>query len=298
MIDWPVVALATGAATAYAVSATLKHLSAGQVPDAGALAGGALDARALRRFVASTVSHRLWLLGILADVVGVTLHALALRSGALAVVQPLLVGGLVIALVLRARLGGRVRRRDVAWGVLLAASLAGFLVVANATDSSASSVDVVPAALIGAAGAGLAAAAVVSARRRQGRRGSAALLGVAVGTIDASTAAILKSLTGIASHGVAAVAGSWQLYVVVVLGAGALLLNQLAFQAGPISASLPTISTTDPLLSIVIGVVVFDETFRRGPVALVAMVALLATLFTAVVALARIDPAPGGRIPA
>lgn len=292
MIGWPVVALATGAATAYAVSATLKHLSAGHVTEAGGL-----DDRTVRRFVAATLSDRFWLLGILADVVGVTLHVLALRNGALAVVQPLLVSGLVIALVLRARLGGRVQRRDIAWGVLLAASLAAFLVVANASDANNAAVDVTPAAFVGAAGACLAAGSIVVARRRQGRRGSAALLGLAVGTIDASTAAILKSLTGLASDGVRAVVGSWQLYVVVLLGVGALLLNQLAFQAGPISASLPAISTTDPLLSIVIGVVVFDETFRHGPVALAAGLALLATLLTAVVALARIEPAPNTSTP-
>ena len=291
MIGWPVVVLATGSATAYAVSATLKHLSAGQVTEAGGP-----DGRTVGRFVADTLSHPLWLLAIAADVVGVTLHVLALRVGALAVVQPLLVSGLVIALVLRARLGGRVRRRDVAWGVLLAASLAAFLVVANASDSGAAPADAAPAAFVGTAGACLAAACIAVARRRRGRRGSAALLGLAVGTIDASTAAILKSLTGLASDGVGAVVGSWQLYGVVLLGAGALFVNQLAFQAGPISASLPAISTTDPLLSIVIGVVVFDETFRRGPIALVAGLALLATLLTAVVALARIEPAPGAKV--
>lgn len=287
MTGWPVVVLTVGAATAYAVSATLKHLSAGQVTQARHQ-----EALTVRRFVAATLTHRLWLLGLAADVVGVALHVLALRAGALATVQPLLVSGLVIALVLRARLGGQVQRREIAWGALLTASLAAFLLVANTSDTNDASADVAPAAYVGAAGAGLAVACVVAARRRQGRAGSAALLGLAVGTIDASTAAILKSLTRLASGGISAVLGSWQLYVVILLGAGALVLNQLAFQAGPISASLPAISTTDPLLSIVVGIVVFDETFRHGPGALVALLVLLAILVTAVVALTRIEPAP------
>ncbi|MEO9221198.1 MAG: DMT family transporter, partial [Mycobacteriaceae bacterium] len=193
VIGWPVVVLTLGAATAYAVSATLKHLSAGQVTDASPR-----EALTVGRFVASTVTHRLWLLGIAADVVGVALHVVALQSGALATVQPLLVSGLVIALVLRARLGGRVQRREIAWGVLLTASLAAFLVVANTSDTNATA-DVVPAAIIGAAGACLAVACVMLARRRGGRAGAAALLGLSVGAIDASTAAILKSLTRLAS---------------------------------------------------------------------------------------------------
>jgi hypothetical protein len=52
------------------------------------------------------------------------------------------------------------------------------------------------------------------------------------------------------------VLGSWQLYIVIALGIGGLLLNQLAFQAGPIAASLPATATIDPLLSIVVGVLV------------------------------------------
>ena len=58
---------------------------------------------------------------------------------------------------------------------------------------------------------------------------------------------------------------SWQLYTVVVVGAIGLFLSQLAFQAGPLTASLPAMATVDPLLSIVVGVLVYDEHIHRGP---------------------------------
>jgi hypothetical protein len=74
------------------------------------------------------------------------------------------------------------------------------------------------------------------------------------------------------------------------------IAGQLAFQAGPISASLPAISTTDPLLSIVVGVVVFDETFRHRPVALVALVTLLAVLVTGGPARRDRHVLPGGSL--
>jgi hypothetical protein len=57
------------------------------------------------------------------------------------------------------------------------------------------------------------------------------------------------------------------LYAVILVGIAGVLLNQLAFQAGPITASLPAIATIDPLLSIVIGVVVYDEHCGAGPAA-------------------------------
>jgi len=61
---------------------------------------------------------------------------------------------------------------------------------------------------------------------------------------------------------------SWPFYALIGVGALGLLVNQLAYQAGPLSSSLPAIMTVGPVVSLVIGVVVFDEQFRTGPAAL------------------------------
>lgn len=113
-------------------------------------------------------------------------------------------------------------------------------------------------------------------------------MGIAVGCIYASTAALLKALTGIALNGPVALLTSWQLYTVLVVGAGGLLLNQLAFQAGPLAASLPAISTVDPLASIALGVIVYDEQIRSGLASGVELGALLLLLSIAVIQLARL----------
>ena len=68
-----------------------------------------------------------------------------------------------------------------------------------------------------------------------------------------------------------------------------LFLTQLAFRAGPLTASLPAISTVDPLLSVTIGVVVYDEHLRRGPLGGALLAALLLLLVTAVVGLGRVE---------
>ena len=95
---WAVIALSLASSTAFAISSSLKHVSAGQVPDAQDL-----QARKLLRFIRSTLAHPLWLGGIAADLVGLVLQIAALHLGALAVVQPLLITGLLFALVVRAR---------------------------------------------------------------------------------------------------------------------------------------------------------------------------------------------------
>src|ERR1700709_915626 len=97
---------AVAAAAAFAVSATLVHRSAGEVPDAQGF-----QPRQLLRFLRATLTHPYWLGGTALSTVGLGLHAFALNGGGLAVVQLLMVLGVLFALPLQRRLGpGRVPR--------------------------------------------------------------------------------------------------------------------------------------------------------------------------------------------
>ncbi len=287
MIDWAVVGLSLAAAFFFAVSTTLKKASASA--DDGApepLSGEDVVA------VARTVKHPLWLAGILADVVGLGLQVTALHFGGLTVVQPLLVSGLLFALLLRHRGSTRITRAETAWALTLSACLVGFLVLSGSVSGAQqpAAADRVPAAIAAIVGVVTAVACLMIARRRVPPAGRAALIGVAVGAVYATTAALIKSTTNVLSqHGPVAVLTSWQLYVVVGLGVLGLFLTQLAFRAGPLTASLPAISTVDPLLSVAIGVVVYDEHLRRGPLGGALLAVLLLLLVTSVVGLGRVE---------
>lgn len=280
-----IMALGLAAALSFALSGTLKHVSAGHVPDAQTL-----RPRVMPTFIRATVTHRLWLLGIICDVVGLGLQVVALHLGELAVVQPLLISGLLFTLILRARFERRrISVREFIWAVALTAALAGFLMLASNGRPLAhhESVDRLPAVIAGLIGAALTAACIELGRRQRRRGLSSALLGLAVGIVYAGSAAMLKAVTDIAVRSSFGVVLSWQLYAFVVLGAAGLLLSQLAFQAGPIATSLPTTAAIDPLLSIVVGVSVYDEHIRRGPGGGAILVALLLLLGVAIVQLAR-----------
>lgn len=284
MYNWWFAAAGVGAAFAFATSTHLKHLSAGDVPDAQNL-----HPSALARFVRATVSHRLWLGGILADVVGLVLQITALHLGPLSAVQPLLILGLLFALLLRQGHHGRLRRAELGWAAVVVACLACVVVLAGTSSARTTPVaDLGPAIAAGGVGVLLAAACVVLGRLQRGSGRSAALLGIAVGVIYASSAALLKAISDIGARDLLAVLWSWQLYTVVVVGALGLVLNQVAFQAGPLTASLPAISTVDPLLSIVIGVWVFDEHIRHGAEAGAVLAVLLTALGVGVIRLSRI----------
>lgn len=287
---WIVIALSLSAALVFAMSTSLKHVSAGQVPDALNL-----QRRSLGRFIRATISHRLWLAGIGCDALGLTLQVVALHLGALSIVQPLLLTSLLFALVIRGRFEHQhVTGQQAFWALVLIGSLGGFvLLAANPAATADESVGRIPAAIAGSLGLALVLTCLALSRRlRHGRR-RAAILGVAVGTIYAATAALIKAATAIGARNPLDLFSSWQLYTVLAVGAAGLVLSQLTFQAGPLTASLPTTATVDPLLSIVIGVVVYDERIRHGFGTNILLVLLLAALATAVVQLGRYSAASG-----
>jgi drug/metabolite transporter (DMT)-like permease len=291
-VPWLVVGLSLGSALSFAGSTNLKHSSAGEMPEVPRLRAGMLA-----RFVAATLRHRLWLAGLVTDLIGLSLQVLALHFGDLAVVQPLLISGLLFALLLRRRQGRRVTGHEVRWALVLTGCLVAFLFLTGTqpTGPHPAGPDRLPAGVAAGVGALLALACVALAHRRKPAADAAALLGVAVGVVYAASAAVLKALTDRAVHGPEALLTSWQLYTVIAVGALGLLLNQLAFQAGPLTASLPAIATVDPLLSIVVGVLVYDEHLHRGPWSGTGLVLLMLLLGTAVIELGKVDL--GTRLP-
>lgn len=279
---WIVVLLSVASALVFAVSTSLKHVSAGRVPDARHL-----DPRSLGRFLRATVSHPLWLAGIVCDAAGLVLQILALHRGALSVVQPLLLTSLVFALLIRGRVEHRrIGRREAMWALILTGDLSCFILLAHPVQAGGPAQ---PARAVIAAALGVVVVGTCLFFGRRLRAGGwrAAILGSAVGVIYAATAALIKAAGDIGARGVLDLLAGWQLYAVIVVGALGLVLSQLAFQAGPLTASLPATATADPLLSVVVGVFVYGETIRQGSVNVVLLSALLALLGVAVVQLSR-----------
>jgi hypothetical protein len=278
-----VIAVSLASAFTFAISTSLKHASASQLAkrDNSRIGGW-------RRFARATLTHPLWLGAIAADAIGFSLQVIALHLGALALVQPLLISGLLFALILRQRSGHEASRREILWGIVLTGALGAFLLVAGVSNPSKphGGVNHWPAIIAVGAGALLAVLCIMIARNRSGSP-AAAMLGVAVGISYAATAALLKSVTNIALRGPVPVLTSWQLYAVIASGATGLLLNQVAFRAGPLTASLPAIATVDPLLSIALGIVVFHEHIHHGTFQGLWLSSLVLLIGVAAIQLAR-----------
>jgi hypothetical protein len=199
-----------------------------------------------------------WLLGTAADVGAFGLQALALGIGSLVVVQPVLCTGLLFALPLSARWQGRrLERRHWVAAVARSVALAVFLVVgdpAEGKDFATTRAWVIAAAVIGPV---IAVCLVAALRTRHTAR--AVLLALATALLYSVTAVLTKAAVTELGDGVDVFLTSWEPYVGIALGVGALLVNQSAFQAGELQASLPTLTAAEPIVGSVLGLVMLDE---------------------------------------
>jgi uncharacterized membrane protein len=98
--------------------------------------------------------------------------------------------------------------------------------------------------------------------REPGRR--AVYYGLATGIVYSLTAVLTKATVDRLNTDVYPILGHWQLYALLIASVVGLILNQSAFQAGHVAASLPVISVTNPVLASTMGVVLFGEHLNAG----------------------------------
>ena len=274
---------ALGAAALFAAGTTLQYRAARPLGPGGGGPDRSIPTKAIRQ----TVTSVSWLLGTLVLGVGISLHAFALHEGPITMVQPLLITGVLFALPASRYVGGpKVDCTDMRWATLLVGALALFLFTAAPGSRPASNTDTAPA--LGAFGLALAGivGCLLVARRCHGNV-AATVLGAAAGIALAGSAALLKVSTNLTSGGVWGLLGHWQIYALVVVGGCALVLSQVAYRAGPMTASLPAINSVNPIASVLIGWAVFDERFRVGAAPTAVEAILLAVVVIATTALSR-----------
>jgi drug/metabolite transporter (DMT)-like permease len=244
------IAVALTAAVAFGGSTALMYHSASHAPKGGEGATG------LIKLIRHLLRQPWWLAGMAASLIGLGLHTLALRLGSLAVVQPLVVTGLVFAFLFRSILDRHLPPRPtITWVIVTACGIAIFLFGAKSSSDSTHTSDraaaffVVVAALLSLVAWG------ASSRVRPHRAGL--LLGVSAGLIFGMIAGMLKTVTSAGS--LTAALTSWPIYTLAVLGGTGFLINQYAYSRAPLTSSLPVLNVVNPVVAVVFGIVVFGE---------------------------------------
>ncbi|MBX7552070.1 DMT family transporter [Streptomyces sp. tea 10] len=217
------------------------------------------------RLLAELARQPFWVIGMAGVVCAALFQSLALVNGPLALVQPLFILELPFALLVAAPLMHKRMPRSGWWGVGgCVAGLAVLLIAAaphGATDH-APLTRWIPALSVCVGGM---AAAVLLAGRGHAPARRAALFAAASATGNALTAALLKSASGtFADHGFAAFLRAWQTYGFALAGVASVILLENALQAGPLVAAQPALTIGDAMVSLTLGMTLFDERIRLG----------------------------------
>jgi drug/metabolite transporter (DMT)-like permease len=243
------------------------------------------------------VRQPLWWAGTFAAVAGYVFQAVALAHGSLLLVQPLLVSSLLFALPLSAALcHQRISRTQWSWAMLLTAALAVFLLVGEPREGhgrppisawTLALAITVPAVI----------ACVIAAHRAAGRV-RASLLGVAVAVLLGMIAVVTKVCT----HRFAV--GGWHAlltvpapYVLVALAVTVTVVQNSAFHAGALQASVPIMLVGEPVVAVLLGVIVLGEHLAVGGVTALILVIAVVAMAAATVALGRTQAIENGDVP-
>lgn len=268
--------VALASAFCFALAATLQQREAGLDRTTGAS-----DPRLLWR-----LAHRpWWLVGIVADVMSAGLHILALSLGAIAVVQPVGVTGLLFAVPMVALLRrAPIPIRDVAAAVVVLSGLALFLALIpdqaeTRTDGAGATVWVISGTL-------LLLLALLGLAHRCPDRARAVLLAAGAGIAFGVVAVLARSLLLSLGQSGPAIVVSAAIGIVLLVGFGYLML-QHAYRSGHFAASLATAVVIDPPAAIIAGALALHEPLTAGPVQLFLVLAAAAIVTAGIAFLVR-----------
>lgn len=272
-----IIGFSTASALLLALASVLQQRAASQVA----------PHKSMRWSLVTDLLRRpLWVLGVVADIAAYLLQFLALRRGSLLVVQSILVTGLLFAIPLGAAMSHRrLSRQDWIGTFAVVAGLVVFLATAEPTPGRPHPSPMGWVILLSLVG-GTVAALVLSAPSEHGK-GRAMFLGSACGILFGLNAALTKACADLLDHGLERLIVSWQLWVLVAAAAYGFLLSQSAFQAGPLEASLPVLTISDPLISAGIGLGFLHEAVTDRPGALVLELIGVTMMAIGVIMLAR-----------
>lgn len=277
------ITLAWLSAATFALSTSAQHFAAQDAPS---------SVRGAVRLVGYLLGRPSWLVGQVLAVAGFALHALALQHGPIAVVQPIVISGIVLAVPARAAISRRLpSAREVRAVALTALGLAVFLVASNPTSGVAGGLGGRPLTFV-AAGVLLAVVVALAARLTDRPDRRALLFGATSGVLFGLVAGLLKlTIQTLAQDGVWRMLVVWPTWGLVVIGGAGVVTNQVAYRGARLSASMPVLNIVDGIVALAFGFIVFAEVPRHTPLLLLVEIASLGGVAAGLWLVARLEEA-------
>ena len=273
--------LALLSAVTFAGSTSVQHHAVENAPE------GVRGAFSLVRHL---VQQPVWLAGQALAIAGLVLHAAALHLGSVAVVQPIVISGVVLAVPVRSALSRRWPwPREIVAVCVAAAGLTAFLVASSPSGGRDAPLEE-PAILLTCIGAALALVVGLLSRFAPHPTRRSFLLGVSAGVLFGVVAGLIKAVLHLLTHdGLVATAESWTTWTLIVLGTAAVVVNQHAYRLARLSASMPVLNVVDGVVAITFGYYAYREVPRHSPLFLAIELLAFAAIAVGLIVVARLE---------
>ncbi len=267
------------AAAAYGTATAAQHAEAHT-------GTGQVDAHGL----VALLGNPRWLLATAGDGVGLLLQVIALSTGPVVLIQPLLVLAVPVALFVGSLLGGpRPALGDHLATVGIIAGLGTFFVLVgdpgegDPLQARAAFIAILVTLAIG----GLICFAVRGRRPAVRAIGFGCVAGGFFGMVGVLLNAVAETFSADGLGGFVHPKGLVPLIGVLAVGGLAVALTQISFQVGALSASFPANESTAPVVAVLLGAVLLHEQVPVSVFYLLGYVACLALVVAGTIRLAR-----------
>jgi drug/metabolite transporter (DMT)-like permease len=234
------------------------------------------------------LGEKMWLIGTLALFSGYAFQAAALDRGRLSVIQPLLVTTVVFALPLGYVLTEQhVGRREVIGAGVILVGLALFVYFGDPAGGKENASNTQWAITIGLL-TGLSVLLLVFGSSG-GLTMKAAVYGTVAGLLFGLSSALTKPTLEYLHESVGTMLSHWECYALAIAGVLGFVLQQVSLGTGRLAPSVATVSVANPVVGILIGLLLLDESLSRPAWHIVlAVIGLsLALVGAVVISLAR-----------
>jgi hypothetical protein len=211
------------------------------------------------------VRQRIWILGFSGMVASFLLQAIALDLGQLSSVETVITLEVPLTLLIASQVfKTSIGRAEWAGIWTLTAGMIILIAALNPQPGNEQNVSHGLYAVAGGCTVGFIVVLIVSAQRG-GRMWRTACLGAAAGTCFGQTATFIKeTVAQLSDRGVVGVISTWQTYAAIGVGISGVVIMQWALHTGPLLAAQPGFTLMDPLVSILWGVLIYNEATRTG----------------------------------
>ena len=174
----------------------------------------------------------------------------------------------------------------------------GQLVYPVSSDPAEGRNDAPAAAWLIAGIAALALSAVLTAAGlHRSAATKAAFLGTAAGILFGLHAALINTMVSQFDQGILGPLGHWQAYAVIILALISMTVAQISLQAGVLPPAISSASIATPLVGVILGVTLFQESLHETALGLVLSVLALAVIFVGIVFLSLRDGSSADSLP-